>query len=377
MNDVVVLGGGIVGAAAAYRLMRRGVRVVLVDREDQGQATAAGAGIISPGTTLHPRPEYYPLADRSVDYYKELLEQLTHDGERETGYNQAGLMHVALDENEARSLPTLLRFFKKRQSEGAPLVGAVRLLDSKETTELFPALGPTYGSAYSSGAARVDGNALRSALLRAAVRRGVKIVHGSGTLETKTGRVIGVRVSRELLPADGVVIATGSWTGRMKAEMGVQLPIEPQRGQILHLRMGRVSTERWPIVMSSIYLLTFPPDRVVAGATHESVGFDSRATVGGVHEVLSAALRLAPGLADAEWGEMRVGFRPVTPDGLPVLGFLPDLENVFVAAGHGAFGLQLGPYSGALAADLLFGDIAPLDLNPYSPNRFLEDYLSR
>ncbi|HEU5199584.1 MAG TPA: FAD-dependent oxidoreductase, partial [Ktedonobacterales bacterium] len=110
---------------------------------------------------------------------------------------------------------------------------------------------------------------------------------------------------------------------------------------------------------------------VVAGATREDgPGFDVRLTVAGVHEVLSEALRVAPGLAGATIQETRIGLRPASPDGLPLLGHVPGLERVFLATGHGPSGLQLGPYSGALVADLLLGQPAHVDLTPFAPERF-------
>ena len=133
---------------------------------------------------------------------------------------------------------------------------------------------------------------------------------------------------------------------------------------------------RWPIVVGfhSHYLLSFPDGRVVAGATRkDQAGFDVRVTASGTREALGEALRVAPGLADFTLHEIRVGLRPATPDGLPILGRVPQMENVFIATGHGASGLQLGPYSGALVADLALGKKPELDLAPFAVERFQED----
>ncbi len=150
------------------------------------------------------------------------------------------------------------------------------------------------------------------------------------------------------------------------------LPISPLRGQIAHLALPGTDTSGWPVVTGfhAHYLLGFPHGRVVAGATREDVGFDYRTTAAGVHEVLGEALRIAPGLATATLAEIRIGMRPATPDNLPLLGALPGFSNAYIAAGHGAYGLQLGPYSAALVADLLRGIAAPLDMSPHAPGRF-------
>lgn len=373
MDEVIVIGGGIVGAGAAHRLAHSRVRVTLIDRGDTGQATAAGAGIISPGTTLNRQEAYFPLAFRAVEYYDEILAQLSEDGETETGYDTVGLVHVATNGEEAGRLRDLLHLIEERKAAGAPRIGDLSLLATHEAAALFPPLGQTYGAIHTSGAARVDGRLLRGALLRAAERHGASVVEGNASLALRGGRAVGAMVDGQLLGADAVLIAGGAWSAELAAALGLRLPVYPQRGQILHLEMPSVDTSRWPIVVGfhSHYLLTFPSDRVVVGATREDgSGFERRVTAGGVHEVLGEALRVAPGLSVATLREVRVGLRPATPDGLPVLGRAPGVDNVFLATGHGAYGLQLGPYSGAIVADLLQGAAAPIDLTPYTVERF-------
>ena len=384
VDDVIVIGGGIVGASAAYRLARSGARVTLVDRADAGQATAAGAGILSPGTSFHPPAAFFPLAFRAVAYYDTLLAALAEDGESETGFEVVGLLHVATTEAEAVSLPVLLRLIEERRASGAPRIGAVQMLTGDEARALFPALGACLGAIHTSDAARVDGRLLRDAMRRGATRHGARIVTGSAEAIRESGGGVEVTLNGATLTtltASAAILAGGAWSGMLAETLGVgaRLPVFPQRGQILHLRLSGRETARWPIVVGfhSHYILTFPQDRVVAGATRESdAGFDARMTAGGVREALDEALRVAPGLANATLDEVRVGLRPASPDGLPLLGRIPGCERVYVATGHGASGLQLGPYSGALVADLALSQSSvpvlgvDLDLAPFAPARF-------
>lgn len=373
MDDVFVIGGGVVGASAAYHLARKGVRVTLIDRADSGQATAAGAGIISPGTSFKPRAEFFSLSFPAVAYYEELLAALAEDGETQTGYETVGLLHIATNDAEAERLPELLRLFQERQAAGVKNLGEIRLVTRQEARQLFPALGAISTAIYTSGAARVDGRLLRDALCRAAQRHGAHIITGSAVLERASNESIQMTVNNQALTTGAVLIAGGAWSSEFASALRLALPVYPQRGQILHLTMPDVDTSRWPVVVGfhSHYLLTFPTNRVVAGATREDgPGFDVRLTVAGVHEVLSEALRVAPGLAGATIHETRIGLRPASADGLPLLGRLPGLERVFLATGHGPSGLQLGPYSGALVADLLLGQPVNLDLTPFAPDRF-------
>jgi D-amino-acid dehydrogenase len=376
MDDVIVIGGGLVGASVAYALARAGARATLVDRDDAGQATAAGAGIIAPGSSPRATREFLILAHPASAYYPQLLAQLAEDGATEPGYEVVGMLHVATSAEEASRLPAFADLLRERRASGFGHIGEVAQISGDEARELFPALSPEIVSAiHTSAAARVDGRLLRDALRQAAERQGARIISGEARLVRESNRAASVTVGGERLVAGAVVLAGGAWSAALGEALGMILPVSPQRGQILHLELPAADTSRWPIIQGfhSHYLLTFPRHRVVVGATRESeAGFDPRVTVAGLHEVVGEALRVAPGLADATLRETRVGLRPASPDGLPILGRAPEIENVYLATGHGPSGLQLGPYSGTVVADLALGRPAPtaLDLTPFAPERF-------
>lgn len=373
MAGVIVIGGGVVGQTAAYQLARDGVAVTLVDRADAGQATAAGAGIISPGTGALGAGPLLPLASAAVAFYPELLAHLAEDGETDTGFAICGGLFVATNDAEAEQLPERFRAIEARRAAGLRNIGEVTQLDGREARRLFPPLAAIPGAIHLSEIGRVNGRLLRDALRRAAVRRGATLIQGSAEIVHRGGRAIGVRVADQELVADAVLVTGGAWTSALGAALGVALPIYPQRGQIMHLDLPGVITTRWPVILGfhSHYILAFPESRVVAGATreHES-GYDPRMTAGGVHEALGEALRVAPGLAGATLHEVRIGLRPASPDGLPIVGAVPGFENIFVATGHGASGLQLGPHSGAMIAGLAQGRAAEIDLAPFAATRF-------
>lgn len=372
-DHVIVVGGGIAGSSAAYRLARRGARVTLIDRADLGHATAAGAGVLSPATSSRAPAAWYPLSFRAVAYYPELIASLADDGVTDTGYAVPGGLVIAAGDDAEPLLADIYRLLEDRQRNGVANIGELSMLDDTEARELFPPLAPGTSAIHLSAVARVNGRILRGALQQAARRHGVQVRHESATLVTEGGRAAGVRAGADLITADAVILATGAWNDAWPAPLAAAVPVGPQRGQILHLDLPGTDTSGWPVITGSgdPYLLAFPPNRIVAGATREDgTGFDYRVTAGGQADLLAATLARAPGLASATVAETRVGFRPFAPDGLPVLGRAPGLGNVWLVTGLGATGLTVGPYAGATAADLACGDPPPLDLTPYDPGRF-------
>lgn len=373
MNEVVVVGGGIVGSSAAYRLASEQIRVTLIDREHQGLATAAGAGIISAGLGVTRTDHYNQLSAGAAHFYPQLVEQLAQDGETDTGYQTVGSIFVATSADEADRLLEIMHFAEERRAAGIPGVDSVSMIGPTEARSLFPSLRTINAGVHISGTARIDGRLMRGALHRAAEKRGVRIVHGEARLSIQGGEVTGVEVDGERIPADAVIVAAGAWSSSLLGDAEESVPVYPQRGQIAHLLIPDTDTSHWPVISTfhGHYILTFPQNRVVVGATREDdSGYDYRLTAGGVFEVLERALFVAPGLKTATLHEVRIGLRPVSPDQLPILGQIPGYTNLYAATGHGPTGLTVGPYSGALVADLVLGRPVEPQLAPFSPNRF-------
>jgi D-amino-acid dehydrogenase len=372
MERIVILGGGVVGASAAFSLASEGYDVTLIDRHDRGHATAAGAGIIAPGTSLRDLPTFYPLARDAVRYYPQLVAALGDLNAGDTRYAVTGKLFVATTAEEQARLDEMQALFERRYTEGMPNLGEVRRVDAAEARERFPALGDIAAAIYIPEAARVDGDSLRRAMVNGAVRKGAHVVDGEARLISATDTSAQIDISGERVTVDRVIVAAGAWTNVALEPLGVSVPVSPQKGQIMHLAMEGVDTSRWPIIggFGSQYILAFGPDRVVCGATRETgSGFDPRVTAGGLQSVTNEALRVAPGLADGTLAEVRVGLRPLSDDGVPFIDRVPGHEAVIVSAGHGPSGLQLGPWSGSLAAELATGKEPSSDIAPFRIGR--------
>ncbi|RMF79548.1 MAG: FAD-binding oxidoreductase, partial [Chloroflexi bacterium] len=356
MYDVLVIGGGIVGASTAYHLARAGANAMLVDRGDDGRATSAAAGILAAKVMgVGHDMQWLTFGAEADDYYPQLIEQLRADGEAQTGYAVVGMLTVATDESQVGMYEhTVAAIRAQHQRTGIPAEADWHELSAGEAHERFPLLAPVQRAFVYTKAARIDGGLIATAMCNAGVKHGLEIKQASAeSLIIDDDVVRGAVVDGDAVEARRVVIAGGAWSPHFAAQLGIQIPIEPMRGQIIHLDVPDYDTAGWPMVeaMNDDYLVPWDDNRIAVGATRElGVGFAPHSTAAGVHRVLSGGLRAAPGLADASVREIRVGLRPVTTDGSPVVSTVPGIDNLFVAAGHGTYGLMLGPYSGKIAA---------------------------
>ncbi|USZ67312.1 FAD-binding oxidoreductase [Halorussus salilacus] len=377
MHEAVVIGGGIVGSSVAYHLAKEGADVVLVDREDEGRATDAGAGILSPATSSRTGDDaWFEFAVEGVDYYPDLVERLGAEQDGDPGYAEPGLLSVAAADAEVAAFEEAMARIERRESDlGRPEPGSFEEVSPAEARERFPPLADDVRrAAYYENAGRVDGRLLTRAMRRAGEAHGLDVRRADAErVRVRDGSVTGVETDGGGIDAERVVVAGGAWSPEFGDQLGVAVPVDPQRGQIAHLDAGDRDTSDWPIVspFRGHYVVPWGDDRVVAGATRETgSGFAPRLTAGGVREVLGECLRVAPGLDDARVEEVRVGLRPVSADRLPVLGAVPSVEGAYVATGHGATGLQLGPYSGKLVAQLVRGRDPETDLSAFGVGRF-------
>jgi glycine oxidase len=184
--------------------------------------------------------------------------------------------------------------------------------------------------------------------------------------------VTGVSTAAGPREAGCVVLCTGAWLPECAAWLGARfaLPIEPVRGQILALDAPEPPL-RTVIVGGGVYLVPKRDGSVVVGATQERVGFDCRVTAQGVAELLTAAPALVPALANATFRNAWAGLRPATPDQLPLVGTLPNVEGLVVAAGHFRNGVLLAPLTAQIVAALVQGKPLPDDAASLRPERFL------
>lgn len=363
---VLIIGAGILGASTAYHLAKKGVDVEVVDAQHEGKATLAGAGIVCPWATKLEDGDFHDMYAAGAAYYASLVEGLKSLDEAELGYGKVGALVVAEDRQEFEAAAERIA----RRVANVPEAGTVEHLSPAAARGKFPPLREGMEAIFIPGAARVDARLLAAAMLRAAASLGAKIRQDRVSLALKDGRSVCAASDGTTLQADEIVVTAGAWASQILDPLGLQHPVAPQKGQIIHLRLPGVQTSTWPVLlpMGSHYLLAFDDSRVVIGATREdNSGFDYRVTAGGEAEVLNAGLAIAPGLAAATHIETRIGFRPASSSMKPILGRVPGIPGLTVGNGLGAAGLTIGPFAGKQLAELLTDAPLDVDLARYAP----------
>lgn len=363
MQKYIVIGAGILGASTAYYLAKSGHDVTVIDRNDLGQATDAGAGMINPWVAQRRNKAWYALAKGGTRIYPQLVKELEEDGETDTGYAKVGALSIHSDVEKLNIIQE--RVLKRR--EDAPEIGEVTLLDEKQTKEIFPLIADGYRALHIAGGGRVDGRKMREALLRAARKHGATIYYGEASLAIEGSRVIGASIGDETFHADQVILTAGAWISELLKPLGIESTVFPQKGQILHVKLPGMDTGKFPVAMlpTNKYILSFD-DHIALGSTQESnQGFDLQTTAGGLHTILSGVMDIVPKLKESILIESRVGFRPVIPKSFNIIGALPGLEGLILANGLGSSGLTTGPFVGKQLANLALGQELEIDLENY------------
>ena len=366
--DVIVVGGGIVGASTAYHLCKKGVSTLLVDTNHTGQATQAGTGVIHPWPFPWDTPADWDFKLAAATHLPQVMAELEADG-HPPGYETTGALSVESEDGD--SAFDLMDSLSRR--EGFETMGRVHRLGPGRARELFPLLNEHERGVHIEGGARLDGALARHALLEAAQERGLHLRAGQARLLWEKGRVSGVQMGDEHLRAPTTVVAAGAWSAQLLSPTGVQLPLFPVRGQMAHFALPGHNTRTWPGVRfgdHDFHALAFAPNRVATSGTRRpEAGFTHQATLTELSQLLQSALQTMPGLGQASLSRTQVGFRPATHDGHQLLGPLQDLPGVVIATGLDSQGLTLGPFQGKIAAQLALEEPTGLDLAPLRPDR--------
>ena len=353
MSSTIVIGGGIIGSAIARSLQQRGEQVTVVSRQQNEAAGFAAGGMIAPQAEAIPPSPLLDLALRSRQFYPDWISQLEDITGEDTGYYPCGILAPVYDTSKEPS---------------SPIVEPATWVEKRDLDFYQPGLGDAIAGAWwypEDG--QVDNRALMKTLTHAAKAQGVTFQEGVTvkSIQKQNGRVTKIRTSAGELQADHYVLATGSWVKEL-----LPLPVRPIKGQMMSLRMP---SEPYPLQRvlfgPGIYLIPRQDGRLIVGATVEDVGWTGNNTPAGIKTLSDRAMTLYPDLANWSIEETWWGYRPTTPDELPILG-QADCENLFLATGHHRHGILLAPITAEIIAQLIAnGEADPL-LDHFRPQRF-------
>jgi glycine oxidase len=356
--DVLILGGGVIGLTTAYLLARDGIQVEVLDQSDFGrEASWAGAGILPPGNLARARTPYDQLRAQSATLHATLAAELRERTGIDNGYLRCG--GIEFLERGDEYIETAWR------DEGIRF----EKLDERSIGKLEPELSPQAGY-YLPDLAQVRNPRHIKALIAACQSAGVRLRPGCPIVrfESNGSRVTAAETSAGSLAAKQFLLATGAWTAALLSPFDLHPQIRPVRGQITLLNTGAPRLRH--VVSAGLrYLVPRADGRVLVGSTEEDAGFEKRTTAEAIRGLLGFAVELVPVLSKAHLEQTWAGLRPGSADGLPYLGPVPEVENLFVAAGHFRAGIQLSPATAQVMKELLQGRQPAISLEPFRLDR--------
>ena len=351
--DVIVVGGGIAGCLTAYLLACRGVSVTVLEAEAVGShASGFAFGGLGPleGSGI---PD--PLLDFSVwcfNRHVTIAEELREATGIDTQFQVRDRLNLAFTPEEAARLQADLEWQQKVDGF------KVEWLEAADAVRVEPRTNPAcLGAVYCQGTGAVEAYRYNLAVAQAAEKYGATIVQRRVTgLLGDEGKCRGVKLETGEMATGAVVLAGGPWTGEMSAWCGVNIPVRPLKGQIIRLQLP-YNPGIDPMVASlnyrGSYAASKPDGLIWAGTTEEEAGFDTEITNAGRDKVMDDLLQMAPSLAEAELVQQTACLRPLSADGMPIVGSVPGWGNLYLATGGGRKGILWSTGMAQGLADLI------------------------
>ena len=363
--DVIIVGGGIVGCSAALYLSREGRKVVLVEKDSvAAHASGFAFGVLLPPLFDDPRDPEHDLNEVSFQLHRDLAQELPASGGQDPQLKKKAAVMVALSAREAEQYKGAYQAVRQSGRD-------VRWLSQGELSHIEARIAPDIpGGLYLGDTYEVDPYALTRSMWQVAEKHGARLVSRAATsIMASHGRGGVVDAGGERISASSVIIAAGPWSGTLMESVGVRVPVSPLKGQIVRLAAPgpEMQVSLW---WHSDYASTKSDGLFWCGTTEERAGFDERTTGEALESITASAQRVLPFLAEATVAKQTACLRPITPDGLPVIGRVPGMENVVLATGAGRHGIAIGPGMGRAAADMAQGKKPAFDVSKLGVQRF-------
>ena len=365
-SEVIVIGGGVAGCSTAFFLAQEGVKCTVVEQESVGShASGFAFGGLNP---LDGTGTPYPLLDFSVHCFqthKKLAPELLELSGVDNQFYQRDRLSLAFDDADVARITEHLEV-QQRVSDFD-----VKWIEAEDVFRLEPDISPDcVGAVLTQGSGAVEGYRHTLAMAQAAEKLGTAIVHGRVTGVARSGDGVAVAVGNSTLEADVAVLALGPWCQEAEAWTGAAIPVVPFKGQILRLQLENKELQT-TLSWGKSYAASKPDGLLWAGTTEEHSGFDDQPTPQGRDSVMGDLLRMASFLSEAQLVQHTACLRPLTPDGLPIVGRVPGWDNVYLCTGAGRKGILWSTGMGRATADLILrGQSDVPGLEHLRPERF-------
>ncbi len=382
--DVIIVGGGVIGCSVAWQLEKLGKSVLVLERKDVASGSAGATDGVVGYHTKKPGRQM-DLAVQSIAMFRDLGKELGED--IEYGFEAGGMQPV----EDKLQWDILSEIVAEQRKSGVD----IRMISREEARKIEPNLAEDiYGALYSPTGGKVNPLKLTMAYARAAKRLGARIQTGTEVTGfiIKDGMVKGVQTGKGAYYAGVVVNACGSWAGKVAKLAGLDLPVKPRKGQLAVTEpVGKFMTAT--IQCARYNVVKFRPEAVrdeavlrlgaslsieqtenggmIIGGTREFAGYEEQNTFEAIDVMMKRAARFFPALANVSVIRFFSGFRPYTPDGMPLLGPVKTLGGFYMAAGHEGDGIALSPVTGKLVAEQIVNGESSYNIDAFSPNRFL------
>jgi len=363
-HRTIVIGGGVIGLSVAWTLARRGHRVTLYDRDKTGGTTSSSAsGTLPPANLQTATDPIDRLRGFSHQQFPEWSRELTEATGIDIGLRQCGGWYLADTAGERAAMQGISQYWNNLEIQ----CESVSLSDVANREPALARWATRLDAAawWAPGEFQIRPPRYMEALIKAAQLCGVEIRQPCPVDDLRfTNGVAELSVQEDWIGADSIVLCAGAWTGRIAESLRLQESLIPVRGQILLLKTDEPLL-RGVVNFGNRYILVRDDGYTLVGSSEEEVGFQFGTTESILHSLYQFAVEKVPALASAKRIDQWSGLRPMTFDGFPMIGRVPETENLYVAAGHYRSGLHLSPGTAICIADLIDGTEPPVDLDPF------------